>query len=248
MPENPAEAARWYRMAADQGNARAQNNIGQLYARGEGVPQNHAEAARWYRRAAEQGYADAQNNLGGLYYRGRGVSQDYAEAARWFRRAADQDVVDAQFSLGKMYNLGKGVPQNYAEAARWLRPAAEKGNAKAQGLLGAMYYDGTGIPQDDVQAYMWLTLAAAGETDPDLRDMVAQMRETAAARLLPAQRARAEEMARNWRPESQPGSQVASPRALTDEEVLGKSAAVEDVQAKLAALGYDPGPADGMMG
>jgi S1-C subfamily serine protease len=75
------------------------------------------------------------------------------------------------------------------------------------------------------------------------------LRDDAAARLTPAARARAQESTRNWRPDAQPVPQMASPpRALTDEEVLGKSAAVEDVQAKLAALGYDPGPADGVMG
>jgi TPR repeat protein len=53
-----------YRKAADQGNARAQFNLGVLYANGQGVAQDYAEAARWYRKAADQGHADAQNNLG----------------------------------------------------------------------------------------------------------------------------------------------------------------------------------------
>jgi localization factor PodJL len=106
-----------------------------------------------------------------------------------------------------------------------------------------MYARGLGVPQDDVQAYMWLTLA--GALEPYLRDIAAEAREPVAARLSPAQLTWAREMAHNWRADSQPAPQVASPpRALTDEE----SAALADVQAKLAALGYDPGPADGVMG
>ena len=59
-----AEAATWYRLAAEQGHATAQNNLGGMYADGRGVPQDDAEAVRWYRQAAEQREAEAQYNLG----------------------------------------------------------------------------------------------------------------------------------------------------------------------------------------
>ncbi len=64
VPEDDAEAVRWYRLAADQGNATAQFNLGVMYDTGRGVPQDDAEAVRWYRLAADQGDADAQFNLG----------------------------------------------------------------------------------------------------------------------------------------------------------------------------------------
>jgi TPR repeat protein len=57
------EAVRWYRLAAAQGNAYAQNNLGWMIANGEGVAQDKAEAVRWYRLAVAQGNADAQINL-----------------------------------------------------------------------------------------------------------------------------------------------------------------------------------------
>ena len=44
VPENDAEAVRWYRLAADQGDADAQTNLGAMYEEGEGVPENNAEA------------------------------------------------------------------------------------------------------------------------------------------------------------------------------------------------------------
>ena len=44
VPQNDAEAVKWYRKAAEQGLASAQNNLGVMYANGEGVPQNDAEA------------------------------------------------------------------------------------------------------------------------------------------------------------------------------------------------------------
>jgi serine/threonine protein kinase len=55
------EARRWYRDAAEQGDADAQNYLGRIYAEGRGVVQDHAEAMRWYRKAAEQGHANAQS-------------------------------------------------------------------------------------------------------------------------------------------------------------------------------------------
>lgn len=59
-----AEAIRWYTLAAEQGYARAQFNLGLLYKNGGGVvTQDYAEAVRWYTLAAEQGNARAQFNL-----------------------------------------------------------------------------------------------------------------------------------------------------------------------------------------
>jgi hypothetical protein len=57
------EAMRWYRKAADQGDADAQYNIGWLYEHGRGVAQDYAEAMRWYRKAADQGNANAKAGL-----------------------------------------------------------------------------------------------------------------------------------------------------------------------------------------
>ena len=68
--------------AADQGYARAQAILGDMYFEGHGVDQNYAEAMRWYRKAADQGEAKAQFNLGVMYENGQGVDQDNAEAMR----------------------------------------------------------------------------------------------------------------------------------------------------------------------
>src|SRR5919106_1394834 len=248
VPQNYAEAVRWFRRAADHGEAQAQSNLGVMYERGQGVPQDYAEAVRWHRMAADQGEALAQFNLGAMYHSGHGVSQNYAEALHWYRMAADQGNANAQGFLGTMYSLGRGVPQNDAEAVRWHKMAADQGHGLAQYLVASSYLKSVGVPQDHAQAYIYANLAAAGLQGED-RKAAAMLRDHIASQLSPAQRARAREIARNWRPESQPVPQVASPpRALTHEEVLGKSAAVEDVQAKLAALAYDPGPADGVMG
>lgn len=57
------EAVRWYSAAAEQGYAGAQNSLGVMYSRGEGVAENCATAARWFELAAAQGYPVAITNL-----------------------------------------------------------------------------------------------------------------------------------------------------------------------------------------
>ena len=86
-PEDDAEAVRWYRMAAEQGHASAQLNLGYMYANGEGVLKDDAAAVRWFRMAAEQGHASAQYNLGYMYATGRGVLKDTRLAHMWYNIA-----------------------------------------------------------------------------------------------------------------------------------------------------------------
>ena len=50
-----AEALRWYRLAAEQGNVPSQVSLGFFYEFGEGVVQDYAEAARWYRLGRRAG-------------------------------------------------------------------------------------------------------------------------------------------------------------------------------------------------
>jgi TPR repeat protein len=124
-------ALRLWRPLAEQGDARAQSNLGVIYAKGLGVRQDNAAAANWYRKAAEQGNANAQSNLGVLYAEGRGVLRDDRAAAIWNRKAAEQGNARAQYNLGIMYFTGQGVSQDYAIAADWFCRAAEQGVAGA---------------------------------------------------------------------------------------------------------------------
>ena len=74
------EALEIWRSLADQGNAKAQFNLGLMYDNGRGVTQDDKEAVKWYKLAANQGNAKAQFNLGVMYDNGEGVTQDDKEA------------------------------------------------------------------------------------------------------------------------------------------------------------------------
>jgi TPR repeat protein len=62
VPQNFAEAMKWYRLAATQGYANAQNNLGQMYVNGQGVAQDYVRARMWLDLAAAQGVAIAEKN------------------------------------------------------------------------------------------------------------------------------------------------------------------------------------------
>ena len=58
VPQDDAEAMRWFRLAADQGQASAQHNLGIMYGTGRGVPQDHIEAHMWFNLAASRSTGD----------------------------------------------------------------------------------------------------------------------------------------------------------------------------------------------
>ena len=56
------EAVKWYRLAADQGNADAQLNLGSMHANGQGVTQDYARAHMWLNISASSGHKNAEAN------------------------------------------------------------------------------------------------------------------------------------------------------------------------------------------
>ena len=74
-----SEAVRIFKatkIKAEQGDAKAQFNLGEMYYFGKGVPQDYGEAAKWFRKVAEQGITVAQFNLGLMYHQGEGVPKN----------------------------------------------------------------------------------------------------------------------------------------------------------------------------
>ena len=51
---------RWSRKAADQGHAKAQNNLGVLYSESDTVPPDNVAALMWFILADEQGFTGAK--------------------------------------------------------------------------------------------------------------------------------------------------------------------------------------------
>jgi len=146
---------------ADQGDAAAQNLLGELYLNGQGVRPDSKAAAEWFTRSAQQGHGLAQLNLGMLFEAGQGVAVDYAQAVSWYQKAAEQGLPGAQYSLAVTYAYARGVPRNDREALKWLTRAAEQGHGLSEYALAHRYIAGLGVPEDLTEAFKWLTLAAS---------------------------------------------------------------------------------------
>lgn len=260
-----AAALREWRPLAEQGDARAQFYLGIMHTNGEGVPEDDRQAAYWFQKSARQGNPQSQYHLGILYANGAGVPEDDPQAVYWFRKSAEQGDARAQFNLGVMYEFGEGVPEDDRQAVNWYRQAAEQGHARAQFGLGLMYAGGAGIPQDSVQAYAWFNLAAAG--GDERVQLLATGRKTmlheemTASQIMEAQHlsgmladriSRAVEIDR---PQPAPPPDPAQPNDAQVQAPSSPAPAVSPLQDTvrrsqiyLAALGFDPGPADGLIG
>jgi TPR repeat protein len=56
VAQDYGQAVKWYRRAAEQGYAEAQNNLGVMYGNGRGVVQNYVTAHMWGNIARANGY------------------------------------------------------------------------------------------------------------------------------------------------------------------------------------------------
>lgn len=124
--------ARWLKVAAEKGHAKAQGRLGFVCAAGyKGAPRDLAAAESWYRRAAQQGDRESCRNLAQLLLRPEADGEKQAEGVRWARRAADLGDADAMGQLGTSYLLGRGLKEDPVEGLAWLILAAEAGCREA---------------------------------------------------------------------------------------------------------------------
>jgi TPR repeat protein len=108
LPKDNAEAVRWYRKAAEQGQLEAATNLGWILKDGDGVEPDPAEAARWLALAGQSGGRHALFGLAELHETGNGVRQDKDEAIRLLRRAAEHP--EGGEAIAKLRSLGAWRP------------------------------------------------------------------------------------------------------------------------------------------
>lgn len=119
VPQDYAEAVKWYRKSAEQGFAPSQCKLGDMSLIGQGVPQDFAEAVKWYRKSADQGDANAMESLGLMYLNGHGVQQDYVEAGKWLNLASAFSGKDSRDgSVSMLAELAAGMTPEQVEEAQ----------------------------------------------------------------------------------------------------------------------------------
>jgi TPR repeat protein len=144
--------------------------------------------------------------------------QNFTVAGALLRLPAERGDSRAQATLCYLHTHGRGVPQSFPEAANWCRRSAEQGNAQGQYMLGLLYNSGHGVPESFVQAYMWLNLAAAHAAGPK-REFSYRIRDSVASKMSPAQIAKAQALAVEYRPAPElPGSALLIERCVNRHE------------------------------
>ncbi|MBM3858455.1 MAG: hypothetical protein FJ395_02255 [Verrucomicrobia bacterium] len=126
------EALRWWRQAAEAGNALAQLNLAILYHNGQGVEKDAEAAANWARQAIAGNEPVAGVLLAKFPGSGEPVSpveasRAIAKAERLLLLQANQGQPAAAFQLGQLYE------RDPDKAKKWYKFAADRGlpHAKA---------------------------------------------------------------------------------------------------------------------
>ena len=99
LPEDHAEAARWYGMAASQGNIEAMMALGRMLNEGDGVPRDVRKGCAWYVSAARLGNPEAYMELGRIFEEGDGVPADGTKATRLYEEGAKRGSTNAASML-----------------------------------------------------------------------------------------------------------------------------------------------------
>ena len=130
------EASRWYRLAAEKGDAEGMVALGRLLLHETG-PEGRDAARQLFRRAAQLDDPNGQYYLGWLLAQADGARDD-ARAYAWFIKSAHQGHVGAQVAVATHLMAGRGVAMNKKAAGEWLLRAAEKQDPVAHYLLGRL--------------------------------------------------------------------------------------------------------------
>lgn len=128
--KNTAEAAKWFKKAADKGNLSAIYYYGYQLFKGMGVKQDKADGINYLQQASKRGLVEADNMLGKIYYEGDGTEKDLDKAIKHLKKAAVAKKADSQLLLGTCYKNGEGVEKDYDLATQWLAEAFNRQKAK----------------------------------------------------------------------------------------------------------------------
>ncbi len=237
--KDPDKGVQWLERAAEGNHLRA---LAELAARHE--RQGDVERAdALYRRAAQGGHGPSRIRIARMLRADTDNPANVALARRTLVAEAAAGYPEAQHLAAVMLAAGEGGPVDEAAARRWLLEAASAGYLPAQYDHAMSLVDG-----DRAEARNWLRKAArAGHVQSNYALAVLGAHEPVA----PGEH----RSALYW---AHLAVRAGHPQAneLLDEIVSGKLPhaslprieSLADVQSALASLGYDPGPADGVMG
>ena len=178
------DAGEWYRKAAEQGFAEAQEKLAEMYNYGQLGNDQRSNCIPWFLKAAAQGNAEAQAEIGELrqLYPNSELLKSINPIDS-LKQAAMQGNLQAQFELARRYHAGDGAPKDSVESFKWMEMAAQHDispvtwTIDAHYYLGVMYEKGDGVTKNLTNAYKLYLEAAVGGNKPEPFVRVGQMYE-----------------------------------------------------------------------
>ena len=239
------------KIAAEQNDPAAIFEIARRYTNGIGTEKNLEEAAKWYEHSANLGYVPAQYLIGNFNEKGIGVAKDRTLAEAWYEQAAENGHVVAMHNLAVINASPDPATgrSNHEKAIKWFSKAAEYGVRDSQVNLGIFLAKGTGVPVNLVEAYKWFAIAAKSGDDD-----AAQKRDFIADAMRPDQLEGARKLVEDWKQAEADAvaNRVNVPASWKSEEdkhaVLTDRNSIAQAQLLLNKIGFDVGPADGVLG
>ena len=88
-------AVGWFLMAATQGDAAGQYDLGRMYVAGNGIEKDEAKASYWFKRSAAKNFLPAVKLLAGAYRSGTlGLKVDLDQAKSWDAKATRLEAIE----------------------------------------------------------------------------------------------------------------------------------------------------------
>jgi localization factor PodJL len=222
LPPRPAvEAGTSLREAALNGDPAALYELAVRTLEGRGVARDPRAAVSLFEKAGEKNLPIAQYRAGNAYEKGIGVSRDVEAARRWYQRAAENGNTRAMHNLAVLMAEGAAGRPDYGSAMTWFQKAADHGVRDSQFNLAVLFARGLGTQQDLVRSYTWFAVAA-GQGDEE----AGRKRDEVAARLQPADLARAKSAVERWRvtPPNTLANEAPAPAAKWSQAAMRRSA------------------------
>ncbi|MDQ8195414.1 tetratricopeptide repeat protein [Coraliomargarita sp. SDUM461004] len=140
-----SRAVDWYRLAGQNGQARAWNNLANVYIDAPELAPEPLAFLHCYEQASQLGMAMGSNNLAKIYHNGKhGIEADYSRALHYYMTSLKQypNYPGVWNNVGRLYEKGgPGLKRNLKLAERAYQKGVDLEDADALYNLADLYYD-----------------------------------------------------------------------------------------------------------
>lgn len=163
-------------VAAGQGDAKAQHQLGAIFLAGDTCIADHTQALELLTKAAEQGHVEAEQLLGKAYFElGRAYftngthRREPNKAVAMLMQALEHHYTPAYRALATIYTLGAdGLDRCLVTVLKMLQEGATLGDVECQYELGCTILDKSRRANDQhaIDGIKWLTIAGMQDHKP----------------------------------------------------------------------------------